>query len=121
MAVSGDDLAGLEYRPDVLLDLLVGRVGADGLLHAEDEAEDLLVSETVEGTGETTEGGRVREEGVGEGGSNKVCDELARDGAQTAGNVRVAWAETLPPSWSAGTGSAVRDRSSARDVLWRAL
>ena len=73
MAVSRDDLAALEVGPERVLDLLVGEVRAVLLLHVEDEAEHLLVRKTVEGSGETSERGRVGEEGVLERGSDQVC------------------------------------------------
>ena len=73
MSVSGNDLSGLEGSPDVLLDLLVGSVGSNGFLHAEDESEDFLVGESVKGTSESTKSGGVGEEGVGEGGSDEIC------------------------------------------------
>lgn len=46
VAVTGDDLATLEGRPDVLGNLLVGRRLSDLGLHLLDPAEDLLVGET---------------------------------------------------------------------------
>ena len=74
VAVSGDDLAGLEGLPDVVLDLLVGEAVTTTELLAEisDPLEDLLVGEAVEGTGETGETGRVGEVRVGEGGADQV-------------------------------------------------
>lgn len=46
VSVAGNDLATVEGLPDVLLNLLVGRVLADLLLHLGDPVEDLLVGET---------------------------------------------------------------------------
>lgn len=75
VSVTRNDLSRLEGSPDVLLDLLVGSVGSNGVLHAENESEDFLVSESVKGTGETTESGGVGEEGVREGGSDEICHQ----------------------------------------------
>jgi hypothetical protein len=58
--------------PDESGDLLVGGVVTELLLHVQDEAENLLVGETVKGSSETAKGSRVGEEGVGESGSDKV-------------------------------------------------
>jgi hypothetical protein len=78
VTVSWNDPSALEYAPDVLLDLLRGRVVADLLLHAEDEAKNLLVGEAVEGPSETGETGRVGEERVRERRSDEV-DGVRRD------------------------------------------
>lgn len=72
VSVSGNDLSRLEDRPDVLLHLLVGNSGSNGLLHLEDKAQDFLVGESVEGSSESGEGGRVGEERIREGGSDEV-------------------------------------------------
>lgn len=80
VAVSGDDLAALEGRPDVLLDSLVGGLLTDLGLHLLQPDEDLLVGETVEGSSETVEGSGVGEEGVGEG----RADQLASVGRDVA-------------------------------------
>ena len=91
MSVTGNDLSRLEGGPDVLLDLLVGGVGTDGVLHAEDETKDFLVGESVKGTGESTEGGGVGEEGVGEGGPDEICERRQyADWRRGEGNLRVA-------------------------------
>lgn len=42
VAVAGDDLAGLQGRPEVVCDVAVGGVVADLVAHVEDPAEDLL-------------------------------------------------------------------------------
>lgn len=73
MSVTGNDLSLLEGRPNELSDLLVGRRVSDLLLHGENESKNFLVRETVKGSGESTESGRVRQEGVGEGGSDEIC------------------------------------------------
>jgi len=72
VAVTGDDTAGLEGRPEVVLDVLVAEVGADTGLHLLEPLEDFLVGESVEGTGETVETGGEGEHGGGEGGTDKV-------------------------------------------------
>mmetsp|Transcript_7078 Transcript_7078/g.21611 ORF Transcript_7078/g.21611 Transcript_7078/m.21611 type:complete len:462 (+) Transcript_7078:264-1649(+) len=75
VAVAGDDLAGLEGVPGeggdgVLVDFLA--LGVELGLEVLDPAEDLLVGEAVEGTGERVESGDVGEVGVGEGGADEV-------------------------------------------------
>jgi len=53
VAVAGDDLAGLEGRPQIVLDGLVAEVVANGFLHLLEPDEHLLVSQSVERTSET--------------------------------------------------------------------
>lgn len=43
VAVAGNDLAGLEGGPEVVLDGLIGQIVANGLLHLLEPDEDLLV------------------------------------------------------------------------------
>lgn len=42
----GNDSATVEGAPQVVRDLLRGCVGADGVLHGEDPAEDFLIGKT---------------------------------------------------------------------------
>ena len=72
VAVAGDHLPGIEGRPEIVLDGLVGEVCADVRLHFEDPAEDFLGCQAVEGAGETLQAGGVAEEGVAEGGADEV-------------------------------------------------
>lgn len=72
VAVTGHDTARLERRPEVLLDLLVRGVLADGLLHGKRPAEHLLVGKAVERASETEQGGRVGEVGVRERRADQV-------------------------------------------------
>ena len=53
VAVTGNDTAGVEGVPEVLLDVLVREVRADAGLHLGEPVEDLLVGKTVERTSET--------------------------------------------------------------------
>lgn len=78
MTVSWDDTAALENAPNEVLDLLLGWVVANLLLHVEDEAENLLVGETVERTSQASKTGGVSEEWIGEGGSDEM-DGVGRD------------------------------------------
>lgn len=55
VAVSGNDLAGFESRPQVVLDGLVAKIVANSLLHLLEPDEDLLVGQSVERTSETVE------------------------------------------------------------------
>lgn len=72
VAVTGNDTAGLEGVPEVLGDVLVGKVRADGLLHLGDPVEDLLVGKTVERAGKTVEASGEGKVGGAEGRADKV-------------------------------------------------
>lgn len=114
VAVTGDDLARLEGRPDVLGDLVVRRGLADLGAHLLEPSEDLLVGKAacvsnhppsrayklpVEGTGETVERSAEREEGVREGRADQVASVgLPVSHHPLAGLLGLT--ETLPPSWS---------------------
>lgn len=63
---------GLQVIPDVFLDLFIRRVLSDGISHLVDGSQDFLVGQTVQGTGQTVQGGSVRQEGVREGGTDEV-------------------------------------------------
>lgn len=72
MTVTGNDAASVEGRPEVVLDVGIGKIVTDNLLHLGEPVEDLLVGETVEGTSETVETSGQREHGGGEGRANQV-------------------------------------------------
>lgn len=72
MAVTGNHLARLEGRPDILGNLLVRSVLTNLGSHLLDPSEDFLVGETVEGTGETVQGSTEGKEGVRKGGTDQV-------------------------------------------------
>lgn len=72
VAVTGDDLAGVEGGPEVVGDGLVGQIVADGSLHLGEPVEDLLVGKTVERAGETVQASGKGEEGGGEGRADQV-------------------------------------------------
>lgn len=72
VAVSGNDLAGVEGGPQVVLDGLVAEVAADGLLHLGEPVENLLVSQSVERTSKTVETGGEREHGGAQSTTDKV-------------------------------------------------
>jgi len=78
MTISRNDSATLENAPDEVLDLFLSGIVSDLLLHVEDESENLLISETVEGTGQASETGRVSKERIGESRANQV-DGVGRD------------------------------------------
>ncbi|KAH5685890.1 hypothetical protein HBI23_047490 [Parastagonospora nodorum] len=61
VAVSRNDLAGLEGRPQVILDGLVAEVVANSLLHLLEPDEDFLVGQSVERTGKTVQTSSERE------------------------------------------------------------
>jgi hypothetical protein len=46
VAVAGDDAAGVESGPEIVVDVLLGVVGGDGFLHLDDPSENLLSGET---------------------------------------------------------------------------
>jgi len=75
VAVAGNDLFGIErvpgeFRNRVLVDRLA--LGVEFGLEFLDPFEDFLVGESVEGTREGVETGRVREEGVAQCGTDQV-------------------------------------------------
>ena len=72
VAVTGNDTARVEGVPEVLLDVLVREVRADGLLHLGEPVEDLLVGKTVERAGKTVEAGGEGEVGGAEGRADQV-------------------------------------------------
>ena len=80
VTVAGDDLAGVEGRPQVVLDGLVAQVVADGGLHLGEPVEHLLVGQTVQGTGQTVETGGQREHG----GAQSATDQVGGVGADVA-------------------------------------
>ncbi|KAH6504371.1 hypothetical protein HBI55_012730 [Parastagonospora nodorum] len=61
VAVSRNDLAGLEGRPQVILDGLVAEVVANSLLHLLEPDEDFLVGQSVERTSKTVQTSSERE------------------------------------------------------------
>ena len=46
VAVAGDDAAGVEGGPEVVVDILFGVVGRNGLLHLDNPSKNLLGGET---------------------------------------------------------------------------
>jgi len=72
VAVTGNDAAGVEGVPEVLLDVLVREVRTDGLLHLGEPVEDLLVGKTVKGTGKTVEASGEGKVGGAEGRADEV-------------------------------------------------
>lgn len=72
MAVSWDNLARLESRPEVIGNSLVAKIVANGSLHLSEPVQDLLVSKTVERTSKTVETSSEREHGRAESGANQV-------------------------------------------------
>ena len=72
VAVSGDDLAGIEGIPEVLFDVLIGEVVTNRLLHGREPVQDLLVSKTVEGPSKTVQAGGKGEHRGAESGPDQV-------------------------------------------------
>lgn len=72
VAVTGDDTAGVEGRPEVVSDGLVAEIVTDRLLELGEPVQDLLVSKTVEGAGETVKTSGQREERRAESTADKV-------------------------------------------------
>eukprot|EP00050_Salpingoeca_kvevrii_P005737 m.285352 g.285352 ORF g.285352 m.285352 type:complete len:487 (+) comp11360_c0_seq1:18-1478(+) len=72
VAIAGDDLAAVERIPDVLLDLVIGGVGANLLGHLGDPDKDLLVGKAVKRASQTAHASGERKVGIGERRANKV-------------------------------------------------
>ena len=72
VAVTGDDLAAVQGRPQVVGDGLVAEVVADGLLHLGEPVQDLLVGQTVERTSQTLQTGGEGEHGGAQGTADQV-------------------------------------------------
>lgn len=72
VTVAGNNLAGVEGGPQVVLDGLVAEVAADGLLHLGEPVENLLVSQSVKRTSKTIETGGEREHGGAQSTTDKV-------------------------------------------------
>jgi len=72
VSVTGDDTASVQGGPQVVGDRLVAEVVADGLLHLGEPVQDLLVSQTVQGTSQTLETGGQREHG----GAQSTTDQV---------------------------------------------
>lgn len=72
VAVTRDDTAGVEGRPEVVGDGLVAEVVTNGLLHLGQPVENLLVGKTVQGTGKTVKTCSQRQEGGAESAADQV-------------------------------------------------
>lgn len=72
VTVSGDDLAGVEGGPQVVLDGLVTQVVANRRLHLGEPVQDLLVGQSVERTSQSVETSGEGEHGGAQGATNKV-------------------------------------------------
>jgi hypothetical protein len=72
VAVTGDNTAGVQGGPEVVLDGRVAEVVANGLLHLSEPVEDLLVGQTVKGTGQTLETSGERQHRGGQSGADQV-------------------------------------------------
>lgn len=72
VAVTGDNTASVEGGPEVVGDGLVAEVVTNGLLHLGEPVEDLLVSQAMEGTGQTVQASGQRKEG----GAQSRTDEV---------------------------------------------
>ena len=72
VAVTGDDAAGVESRPEVVSDGLVAEIVANDLLHLSEPVENLLVGKAVKGTGKTVETSGEREERGAQSRTNQV-------------------------------------------------
>ena len=55
VAVTWNDTAAVEGVPEVLLDVLIGEIISDSLLHLSEPVENLLVGQSVERTSKTLE------------------------------------------------------------------
>lgn len=77
VAVTWNDLSSVKGGPEVLLDLLIGKIVADGGLHLGEPVKDLLVGKTVEWASKT-----VKASGEGEHrGAESRADQVGGVGA----------------------------------------
>lgn len=72
MTVTGNDTASVKGIPEVLLNVLLGDVGANLGLDLENPLKNLLVGTAVEGTSKTVKTSGKGKEGGGEGGTDQV-------------------------------------------------
>lgn len=72
VSVSGNDTTRVQGRPEVLLDILIRQIVADGLLHLGEPVKNFLVGQSMERTGKPVKTGSQGEHGRGEGGSDQV-------------------------------------------------
>lgn len=72
MAITGNNTARLEGRPQVFGDVRVAEIVSNGLLHLSEPIEHLLVGQAVKRTGQTVKASRKREERGAKGAANKV-------------------------------------------------
>ena len=72
VTVSGDNLAGVEGGPQVVLDGLVTQVVANRGLHLREPVQNLLVGQSVERTSQSVETSSEGEHGGAQGATNKV-------------------------------------------------
>lgn len=72
MTVARDDTARIQGGPEVVLNGLVAKVVADGLLHFSEPVQDFLVSQSMERTSKTIQTSGKREHRRAESGANQV-------------------------------------------------
>lgn len=72
VAVTGNDTARVQSIPEILGDGLIREIVTNDRLHLGEPVEDLLVGETVEGTGKTVQASGEGKEGGAESGADKV-------------------------------------------------
>lgn len=72
VAVTWNDLSGVEGSPEVLLDLLIGEIVANGGLHLGEPVKNLLVGKTVEWASKTVQASGEGEHGRAESRADQV-------------------------------------------------
>lgn len=73
VAVSRNDASRLEHTPEEVVDVLLCELGANRLLHVQNETEHFLSSEAVKWASETLQTSAVAEEGIAKRRSDQVC------------------------------------------------
>lgn len=72
VTVTWNNTSRLENAPEEVVDILLGELLTNSLLHIKDESENLLGSKTVERTGETLKTSTVAKERIAESRSDQV-------------------------------------------------
>lgn len=82
VTVARNDLTTVQGIPQVLLDLFLRGVNANGVLELQGPAEDFLVGETVERTSQAVQASSEGEVGVGQGGTDQVGAKITTNTSQ---------------------------------------
>jgi hypothetical protein len=78
VSVTRDNTTSVQSRPEVVLDRLVAEIVTNSLLHLGEPVQNLLVGQSVKGTGKTVKTGCQREHGRAKSRSNQM-GSMGRD------------------------------------------